>query len=81
MVIPQISGEGLKASLLLMDYVCREERKQLCGQCLASDSSAVCTDCSKDSYEPVNQPDDAFTSKSINVSSTFFQSSRVTFQT
>ncbi len=39
---------------------------------------ALCKDCSKESYEPVNQENDAFTYKSINMSGAFFQSSRHT---
>lgn len=40
--------------------------------------SDLCTDCREESFEPVNQENDAFTVKCVNMISTFFQSSTVT---
>lgn len=76
MVVPGTGGEGLKtgqrvffSSLLPMDYMSSEERGTT--SVVSSYFLALCTECNK-SYERVNQENDAFTFKPINMSSTFF---------
>lgn len=63
-------GEGFFFCLIEKDCTHSEKRETLVW-------SDLCTDCSEESFEPVNQENDAFTVKCVNMISAFFQSSTV----